>query len=109
MAIGDLQAVPRRGITLSPLGLVLLSVMLTAAVVLGALVGRWTAPSTTAAPRARILAPGSGANADPAGFTSRQGWSTGVGAFVPGVTDFPSSGSLRRADRFVPWVTDFPS
>jgi hypothetical protein len=93
MAISrEVQTHHGRGIILSPLGLLLLSVILTTAVVMGALIGRWTAPSTSAAQRAKIIAPASGG-----------------AVFVPGVTDFPASGSAGHARSFVPGVTDFPS
>ncbi|MDP9343395.1 MAG: hypothetical protein M3Q23_15145 [Actinomycetota bacterium] len=86
----EVQTLPRRGITLSPLGMIVLSVMLAATLVIGVLVGRWTAPSTTRADEAAITAPGSAAN-----------------PFIPGVTDFPSFASSGQADPFVPGVTDF--
>jgi hypothetical protein len=108
---GEVQSLPRRGITLSPLRLVLLSVLLTAAGVMGVLVGRWTAPSTTGTHRAEIIAPGWAAEAFVPGVTDfpSSGSSEYADPFVPGVTDFPSSGSSEYADPFVPGVTDFPS
>ncbi|MDP9341906.1 MAG: hypothetical protein M3Q23_07330 [Actinomycetota bacterium] len=70
----QVQTLPRRGVPLSPLGMVVLSVMLAAAVVMGVLVGRWTAPSTTAGQQAAITAPGWAAEANSAGFTGRLGF-----------------------------------
>ncbi|SRR6266568_4400326 len=89
----EVQPLLRRGIVLTPLWMAALALMLSAAVVMGVLVGRWTAPSTTGLRQAEIAAPARGAE----------------GTFVPGVTDFPSFGSARPADPFVPGVTDFPS
>ena len=70
----EVQTLPRRGTMLSPLGLIVLSVMITAAVVMGVLVGRWTAPSATQVQRGEIAAPGWAAEANSAGFTGRLGF-----------------------------------
>jgi hypothetical protein len=123
---GGVQTLPGRRIRF-PVGLMLLSVLLTAGV-MGALVGRWTAPSTTGAQRSGLTAPGgeayvpwvtdfpsydSSGDAAPfvAGVTDFPSHvSSGDAArFVPGVTDFPSHGSSGDADTFAPWVTDFGS
>jgi len=52
-----------------------LTVMITAAVVMGVLVGRWTAPSATRSQQAAITAPGWVAEANSAGYTGRLGFS----------------------------------
>jgi hypothetical protein len=95
----EVQTLPRKGTSLSPFGMLVLSVMLAAAVVMGVLVGRWTAPSTAQVRQAEITAPG---------WTGEASATNGE-AYVPGVTDFPSFGSTRQADPYVPGVTDFPS
>jgi hypothetical protein len=112
MAISrEVQTLHRRGIILSPLALILLSVILTTAVVMGALIGRWTAPSTSAAQHAKIIAPVSGGAAFVPGVTDFPaiGSAGHADAFVPGVTDFPAIGSAGHAVAFVPGVTDFPT
>ena len=88
----EVQTLRRKGTTRSPLEMILLSVMLGAALVVGMLVGRWTAPSTSGTRPAAITAPARAAD-----------------SFVPGVTDFPAFESSGQADPFVPGVTDFPS
>jgi hypothetical protein len=84
----EVQTLPRRGITLSPLGLTVLSVVLTGTIVMGVLVGRWTAPSTTGVQQAQIAAPGWVADANAAGYSGHLGFSapipvTGSDAWVP--------------------------
>ena len=70
----EVQTLQRRGTTLSPLGVMVLSVILAAAVVMGVLVGRWTAPSTTRS-QAEVTAPGWATEANSAGYTGRLGFS----------------------------------
>ncbi len=74
----EVQTLPRRGIMLSPLGMAVLSVLLAATVVMGVLVGRWTAPSTTKVQQAEIAAPGWLAEANAAGFTGRLGFAAPI-------------------------------
>lgn len=111
-ANAEVQTLSRRGISLSPLGLIVLAVMLAAAIVMGVLLGRWTAPSTSRVQQAEIAAPGSAAGAFVPGVTDFPSSFDSSGLadpFVPGVTDFPYAGSSGQADPFVPGVTDFGS
>jgi hypothetical protein len=107
----EVQTLRRRGTTRSPLEMILLSVMLGAALVVGLLVGRWTAPSTSGTRQAAIIAPGQAAGSFVPGVTDFPAFeSSGLAdAFVPGVSDFPAFGASGQADPFVPGVTDFPS
>ena len=63
---------------LSPLGVMVASVILAAAIVMGVLVGRWTAPSTSNVQQAEISAPAWAAEANAAGFTGRLGFSAPI-------------------------------
>ena len=95
----EVQTFPRRGITLSPLGLILMTMVVAAAVVIVVLVGRATAPSTTKAQQAEVTAPGWVADAQSAGFTGRLGFSapvqvTGSNAWVPAATQAGFTGRL---------------
>jgi hypothetical protein len=94
----EVQTFPRRGITLSPLGLILMTMVLAAAVVIGLLVGRATAPSTTKA-QAQVTAPGRVAQAHSAGNTGRLGFGapwqvTGGAAWVPAAIEAGFTGPL---------------
>jgi hypothetical protein len=87
----EVQTLPRRGITPSPVGMVVMTVLLAVAVVIGVFVGRATAPSTSKA-QAQIAAPGWAARADSAGYTGRLGFTapvevTGSNAWVPAAID----------------------
>jgi hypothetical protein len=95
----EVQTFPRRGITLSPLGLILMTMVVAAAVVTGVLVGRATAPSTTKAQQAAIAAPRWEAVANSAGYRGRLGFTapvevTGSNAWVPAATQAGFTGRL---------------
>jgi hypothetical protein len=93
----EVQALPRRG--MSPFSVGIAALVLAGAMVMGLLIGRWTAPSATPLQQARVAAPGWVADAHSSGYSGHLGFEapapiTGSVDWVPAAIDAGFTGRL---------------
>ncbi len=99
----EVQALPRRG--MSPFSLGIAALVLAGAMVMGLLIGRWTAPSIARGHVATAVAPAWAGEAQDAGYTGRLGFSapaeiTGTDEWVPAAIDAGFTGRIGFSTGF---------